>query len=202
MKVVVISVFLAVSLTWGLRQIDLDAEIIRYVILGIFVLFMVIIFGTMLLFTNYQLVIRSKRVMILGISLFLTTDFLNWKENTFLKMADIALPISIGLMVVFVLYGLLYYKLVEREIFDKRLLDEGKLEIDATNVDTTKQSLQDSVAEWILPKYKGKIGVLTEGFVTYKKGQRQAIVSIFMMDKDNKKQRLPQKLFEFPVNFN
>lgn len=201
LKVLSLSGLFAIVLTYFFTQFDLgiDTDIVRYAILGLFVLFIIIIFIVRMVFTNYQLIIKSSRVFVLGISLFLTTDMLTWNDKLIETITLSVLPILSVLLVITVAYINLYYRQVEKEIFDQAALKAGKIEIESNDPKGIEHALQESVAKWISPKYKGKISTLTEGFITHKKDGRQAIVSLFLMSDTGKD---PKKLFELPINFN
>lgn len=194
-KVLAISCFLGLVFTYVLKQTSFDINLIRYTILGIFSIFMLIMVICIYVLTNYDLILRSSRIIILGIALFLTTDLLIWQDKAFNNLIAWLLPIAIGLGTISIIYGLLYSNLIEKEVFDKALLTEGYVNIDTTTLETTKQSLQESVAKWIEPKYKGKVGIITKGIVPHKKGHRKAVLYINLVDNKH-----TEKLFELPID--
>lgn len=181
--------------TYFLKLLPYDDDILRYIILGIFVFLMILILIAIYILRNFQLIINSTRIYILGISMFMITELLRTSDSRVEKLFQIYVPTTVVVCGISILCIFLYFSKIEKAVFDKEFIENNQLEVDLESPEVIKQSIQDNIAKWIKKDLKGKIGITTEDIILSRKRGRQAIVGIYLTDKE-----VPVRLFEIPVN--
>lgn len=188
-------ILIALIGTYVLGLAPYSKETIRYAVLAIFLLMMIIVLIAIYVLRNYQLIIKSSRVFVLGISMFAITELLRVDPLKVTKMIEVILPTTTVLCGISIMCIFLYFAKIEDVIFSKEFMEKKELNVNLENPETIKRSIQEDIAKGIKSDLKGNIGIKTEDIVYDKKKKRQAIVGVYLTDKE-----VPKKLFEIPVN--